>query len=92
MVLIGANDPEAMLRHTRECREAGIPFAADPSQQLARLSGDEARELIDGAEILFSNEYEWGLLLQKTGLTEAEVEWGFRTVACMAADLTPAAA
>ena len=33
LVVIGANDPEAMLRHTRECRTRGIPFAADPSQQ-----------------------------------------------------------
>lgn len=73
LVLIGANDPDAMLSHTRECRELGIPFAADPSQQLARLDGDQARELIDGAEILFTNEYEWGLLQQKTGLSEAEV-------------------
>lgn len=73
MVLIGANDPAAMAGHTRECRELGIPFAADPSQQLARLTGAEARELVDGASILFSNEYEWGLLLQKTGLSEDEV-------------------
>lgn len=73
MVLVGANDPDAMLRHTRECRALGIPFAADPSQQLARLSGEDARELIDGAAILFSNEYEWSLLLQKTGLSEQEV-------------------
>ena len=35
VVLIGANDPEAMLRHTEECRFRGYPFAADPSQQLA---------------------------------------------------------
>ena len=73
LVLIGANDPDAMISHTRECRELGIPFAADPSQQLARLDGAQVRELIEGAEILFTNEYEWGLLLQKTGLTEAEV-------------------
>ncbi|QDQ97907.1 carbohydrate kinase family protein [Tomitella fengzijianii] len=73
MVLIGANDPDAMIRHTRECRELGIPFAADPSQQLARLTGEQARELIDGAAILFGNEYEWSLLLQKTGLTEQQV-------------------
>ena len=39
---MGANDPDAMLRHTEECRELGIPFAADPSQQLARLDGDQA--------------------------------------------------
>lgn len=73
LVLIGANDPDAMVRHTDECRRLGIPFVADPSQQLARLNGREAEQLIDGAEYLFTNEYEWGLLLQKTGLTEEEI-------------------
>ncbi|MFW0792839.1 carbohydrate kinase family protein [Gordonia sp. CPCC 205515] len=73
LVLIGADDPEAMLRHTTECRELGIPFAADPSQQLARLDGEQARALIDGATYLFTNEYEWGLLQQKTGLSAAQV-------------------
>ncbi|WP_347956476.1 carbohydrate kinase family protein [Gordonia aichiensis] len=73
LVLVGADDPDAMVRHTRTCREQGIAFAADPSQQLARLDGDAARELIDGAQYLFTNEYEWGLLQQKTGLDAAEV-------------------
>lgn len=73
LVLIGANDPEAMVRHTDECRLLGIPFAADPSQQLARLSGDDAKKLIEGATYLFTNEYEWGLLQQKTGLSEEEI-------------------
>ena len=39
LVLIGADDPEAMLRHTEECRARGIPFVADPSQQLAFADG-----------------------------------------------------
>lgn len=73
LVLIGANDPEAMLRNTAECRELHVPFAADPSQQLARLDGDQAVQLIEGCTYLFTNEYEWGLLKQKTGLTEEEI-------------------
>lgn len=73
LVIVGANDPEAMIRHTDECRELGLPFAADPSQQLARLSGEEIRRLIDGAEYLFTNDYEWDLMLSKTGWTEADV-------------------
>jgi adenosine kinase len=73
LVIVGANDPEAMFLHTEECRELGLAFAADPSQQLARLSGDEIRKLIDGATYLFTNDYEWDLLLQKSGWTEAEV-------------------
>jgi adenosine kinase len=73
LVLIGANDPDAMLRHTDECRELGVPFAADPSQQLARMEGPEIRRLVDGARYLLTNDYEWELLLQKTGWTEADV-------------------
>jgi adenosine kinase len=73
LVIVGANDPDAMFRHTEECRALGLAFAADPSQQLARLSGDEIRTLIDGATYLFTNDYEWDLLLQKSGWSEAEV-------------------
>ena len=29
-VLIGADDPDGMLRHTEECRQRGYPFIADP--------------------------------------------------------------
>lgn len=73
LVIIGANDPDAMFLLTEECRSLGLAFAADPSQQLARLSGDEIRKLIDGATYLFTNDYEWDLLLQKSGWSEAEV-------------------
>jgi adenosine kinase len=73
LVLIGANDPEAMLRHTEECRYRRIPFAADPSQQLARMHGDEIRQLVDGAAYLFTNEYEAALTEHKTGWSAAEI-------------------
>ncbi|MGO9924586.1 MAG: carbohydrate kinase family protein [Mycobacterium sp.] len=73
LVIIGANDPDAMFLHTEECRKLGLAFAADPSQQLARLSGDEIRKLIDGAKYLFTNDYEWDLMLSKTCWTEADV-------------------
>jgi adenosine kinase len=72
-VLIGPNDPEAMLRHTNECRKRGYRFIADPSQQLAFGDGDMIRELIDGATILFSNEYESALIAQKTGWSNDEI-------------------
>ncbi len=73
LVLIGANDPEAMLRHTRECRARGIPFVADPSQQLAFSDGELIRELIDGAAYLVTNEYEAGLTEKKTGWSAGEI-------------------
>src|SRR4029077_8231858 len=73
LVLIGANDPEAMLRHTQECRTRGIPFIADPSQQLAFADGPEIRRLVDGAAYLFTNEYEAHLTEQKTGWSADEI-------------------
>ncbi|MFD9434126.1 carbohydrate kinase family protein [Streptomyces sp. NPDC060002] len=73
LVLVCANDPAAMLRHTRQAKELGIPFAADPSQQLARLTGEEAAELVDGATWLFTNEYEAALLAERTGRTREDI-------------------
>lgn len=73
LVVISPNDPEAMLRHSDECRDRGIPFAADPSQQMARMDGAEIRRLVDGATYLFCNEYESALLEQKTGWSHDEV-------------------
>ncbi|GAB4076594.1 carbohydrate kinase family protein [Nostocoides australiense] len=72
-VLIGANDPEAMLRHTRECRKRGLKFIADPSQQLAFSNGPEIKELIDGATYLITNEYEARLTEQKTGWSATDI-------------------
>ena len=72
-VLIGPDDPEGMVRHTRECRHRGYAFIADPSQQLAFGEGEMIRELVDGAAYLFSNEYESHLIESKTGWTSAEI-------------------
>lgn len=73
LVVVSANDPEAMIRHSEECRERGYAFAADPSQQLARMDGGDAAKLIDGADYLLTNEYEKSLLESKAGLTDAQV-------------------
>ncbi|THA26803.1 carbohydrate kinase family protein [Streptomyces sp. RKND-216] len=73
LVCIGADDPEAMIRHTEECRTRGIPFAADFSQQIARMGGDDIRVLTEGATYLFTNEYEKGLVESKTGWSDADI-------------------
>lgn len=73
LVVISPNDPEAMLRHTSECRGRGVRFVADPSQQLARMDGSAIRKLLDGAAYLFANEYEKALAEQKTGWSDEEV-------------------
>ncbi len=73
LLVISPDDPEAMLRHSEIARENKIPFAADPSQQMARLDGDEIKRLIEGAAFLFLNEYEFALASQKTGWSNQEI-------------------
>ena len=73
LVLVSANDPAAMIRHSQECRIRGYAFAADPSQQLARMDGSDVLTLITGAEYLLTNDYERSLLETKAGLTGDQV-------------------
>ncbi|HEY3292710.1 MAG TPA: carbohydrate kinase family protein [Candidatus Nanopelagicaceae bacterium] len=73
LLVISPDDPEAMLRHSEIAREQGIPYAADPSQQMARMDGAAIKLLIEGAAYLFMNEYELALACQKTGWSDAEI-------------------
>src|SRR5882757_3471357 len=73
LVLVGANDPEAMIAHTEQAKALGVAFAADPSQQLPRLDRRQCRTLVDGARFLFGNQYEWELLTRATGWTETQI-------------------
>jgi adenosine kinase len=73
LVVVSPDDPQAMLRHSEECRVRGLPFAADPSQQLNFMDGVSIRRLIDGATYLFTNEYEAALTQKKTGWDDDEI-------------------
>jgi adenosine kinase len=73
LITISPDDPAGMLRHTETARQLGIPFGADPSQQMARMDGPDIRLLITGAKYLFLNEYELALAIQKTGWSDAEL-------------------
>jgi adenosine kinase len=68
LVVISPNDPSAMLDYPRECIRLGIPYLYDPSQQIVRMTGDELKEGVLGAQSLFVNEYEFELLSRATGL------------------------
>src|SRR3954447_11437712 len=61
LVVVSPNDPAAMVRHTEECRTRGIPFVADPSQQLSSLESEQVRALVEGADVLLTNAYESAL-------------------------------
>ncbi len=69
--ILSPNDPAAMVQYARECRELGIKYIYDPSQQVARMGGDDIRSGVVGAHIVICNDYEYAIIREKTGLDAA---------------------
>jgi adenosine kinase len=67
LVIVSPNAPDAMMKFPAECRELGIRYLYDPSQQVLRLEGNELARDMEGAHFLFCNDYEFGLISKKTG-------------------------
>ncbi len=67
LVIVSPNAPDAMMKFPAECRELGINYLYDPSQQVLRLEGNELARDMEGAYFLFCNDYEFGLISKKTG-------------------------
>lgn len=73
LAIVSPNDPAAMVQYAEECRTLAIPYIFDPSQQVARLDAEDLREGLSGAYILVCNDYEFEIIRQKTGMSEAEL-------------------
>src|SRR5512135_1944963 len=67
LVVVSPSAPDAMMKFPAECRELGIKYLYDPSQQVLRLEGNELARDMEGAHFLFCNDYEFGLISKKTG-------------------------
>lgn len=73
LAIISANDPVAMDQYVAECKRSQIPFIYDPSQQTVRVDGETLLEGIQGSMALFVNDYELGLIEEKTGRSAADL-------------------
>src|SRR5277367_3730460 len=71
--IVAPDGRQAMIEHAAQFAAAGIPFIFDPGQGLPMFSGPELEKFIEQASWVAVNDYEWGMLAQKTGLTMAEV-------------------
>ena len=65
-VIVGPNDPGAMKRLVRECRERKVPFVFDPAHQLPMMDRAAVTDGIDGAWIVIGNDYELELIQERT--------------------------
>lgn len=73
LAIISPNDPVAMQKYVREAKKISLKYIYDPSQQTIWLTGDDLYEGLDGCYMLTVNEYELGMIKEKTGLTEAQI-------------------
>jgi adenosine kinase len=67
LVVISPNDPQAMIQYVKECNHLQIPYLYDPSQQIVRLEANDLIEGMEGCLALLANDYELGLIVEKTG-------------------------
>lgn len=73
LAIISPNEPAAMRAHVQECKALALPYIYDPSQQTIRLSAEDLHAGINGARLLTVNEYELGMIREKTGLSEDQI-------------------
>ncbi len=71
--IVGPDGREAMLQHSAEFAELGIPFIFDPGQAMPLFNGEEFRAFIGQAQYVTVNDYESNLLQQRTGWSEQQI-------------------
>ena len=73
VAIIAPDGREGMLKHGRDCAALKVPFMFDPGQQLPMFSGPELLTFIEQATYLAANDYEFEMLMDRTGLTLPEI-------------------
>ncbi|MBQ5939966.1 MULTISPECIES: carbohydrate kinase family protein [unclassified Massilia] len=73
VAIISPDGRDGMIKHARDCAELGVPVMFDPGQQLPMFSGEELIRFIDQASYLACNDYEFEMVMDRTGLTLADI-------------------
>jgi adenosine kinase len=71
--IIAPGNLEDMMEYCRYYKKSGIPYIADPGQQIVWLTGDQLDEMITGSRLLASNDYEADMVMKKTGLDKSDL-------------------
>lgn len=73
LVVISPTDPIAIERYALECQHLGIPYIFDPGKQTPRLEANHIRAGLSGTRVLVGNDYEFGMMAKKLGVSEDEL-------------------
>lgn len=73
VAIIAPDGRDGMLKHATDCARLNLPFMFDPGQQLPMFSGEELIDFINKASYVAANDYEFEMLMDRTGLTLADI-------------------
>ena len=71
--IVAPDGRDGMVQHAQQFAAAGIPFIFDPGQGLPMFGGDDLARFVDQATWVAVNDYEWGMMQQKTGWSVKDV-------------------
>lgn len=71
--IISAGDPGAMVLHTEQIAATDCKLIYDPAFQIVVLDGEQLARGIDLADIVIGNDYEFGMMGKKTGLSVDDI-------------------
>jgi adenosine kinase len=71
--IVAPDGRQAMIEHAAQFAAAKIPFMFDPGQGMPMFGAEDLKTFIGQARWVAVNDYEWGLLQQKTGFTVSDV-------------------
>lgn len=80
LAIISPGNIEDMMAYSRAYKTFGIPYIFDPGQMIPALAGDQLTELITGADILISNDYELEMIMRVATLEKADILGRTKTV------------
>lgn len=70
LVLVSPGNLDDMINYPKLCKQKGIGYIFDPGQALPVLRAEDLIDVITGCMLLIVNDYEFNLILDKTGLTK----------------------
>jgi adenosine kinase len=74
LVCISAHDPAGMRSQVEECKRYGLRLVYDPGQQVSNSPAEDLAAGVKAAEVLIANDYELGVLSEKTGLPVGDIK------------------
>jgi adenosine kinase len=78
--IVAPDAKEGMFAHAERLNRAGIPFIFDLGQAMPLFDGEDLRRMLKMAQVLTVNDYEAGVVEQRTGTSIAELARGLRAV------------